>query len=472
MARDKNRLIVWALLVALVTTPLTAQGSAEFSDSQLESAVTGEYYWDSRVDAEQVDVVAEDRLVVLTGTVDSHSQRIAAETIAERVQGVRAVENDLEIDGSAPPPNQPPLVVTRVRQVLDVTVGLSDDTLVVRSPSEGQVLLEGSVDAYADKQRAVSAASNVVGVTEVIDNIAVTPVDTVTDAVIADDVAEAVRRTTTVPLDRIDIFVSGGAVRLEGTLPSWNDVVAVVDAASYTLGVTEVENNLEISGDTEMAERSDARIRQDVRDQLVWDDRVDASTILVEVEDGFVTLSGTVRMVPERRAALSDARAVAGVHDMFNQLDVAVAGEPEETGTTTENALKNALDWTDAVDSSDVGVLYRNGTALLEGSVPSLWEKERVASLVGDIRGVDEVDNRLNVVPTEDVEDEAIAGRITDALTARLFLDAEDITVVVENGVVELTGSVDTPVERRLAYNVVVETEGVIAVEQNVTVDS
>jgi osmotically-inducible protein OsmY len=359
-----------------------------------------------------------------------------------------------------------------VRQVLDVTVGLSDDTLVVRSPSEGEVLLEGSVDAYADKQRAVSAASNVVGVTEVIDNIVVTPVDTVTDAVIADDVAEAVRRTTTVPLDRIDIFVSGGTVRLEGTLPSWNDVVAVVDAASYTLGVTEVENNLRTSGDTDMAERSDGRIRQDVRDQLVWDDRVDASTILVEVDDGFVTLSGTVRTVPERRAALSDARAVAGVRDVFNQLDVAVVGEPEETVTTTETAIENALDWTDAVDSSDVSVLYRNGTALLEGSVPSLWEKERVASLVGDIRGVDEVDNRLNVVPTEDVEDEAIAGRITDALTARLFLDAEDITVVVEDGVVELTGSVDTPVERRLAYNVVLETEGVVAVEQNVTVDS
>lgn len=472
MAREKNRLIVWALVVAVVTTPLTAQGSAEFSDSQLESAVTGEYYWDARVDAEQIDVIVEDRLVILTGTVDSHSERIAAEVIAERVQGVRAVENDLEIDGSAPPPNEAPLVVRRVRRVLDVTVGLSDDTIVVRSPSEGRILLEGSVDAYADKQRAVSAASNVVGVTEVVDNIVVTPVDTVTDAVIADDVAEAVRRTTTVPLDGIDIFVSGGTVRLEGTLPSWNDVVAVVDAARYTLGVTEVENNLDISGDTNMAERSDARIRQDVRDQLVWDDRVDASTILVEVDDGLVTLSGTVRTVPERRAALSDARAVAGVRDVFNQLDVALVDEPEETVTTTETAIENALDWTDAVDSSDVTVLYRNGTALLEGSVPSLWEKERVASLVGDIRGVDEVDNRLNVVPTEDVEDEAIARRITDALTARLFLDAEDITVVVEDGVVELTGSVDTPVERRLAYNVVLETEGVVAVEQNVTVDS
>jgi osmotically-inducible protein OsmY len=466
-------LVVTLTIFPIIGFPLMAQGPGEeFSDDQIKSAVVGEFFWDSRVDGEQIDVIVEDRLVILTGAVDSFSEVVAAEEIAESVQGVVSVENNLVVAADAPPEDGALLVEDRVERVLDVTVGLVDDTVTVESPSEGSILLEGSVDSYADKQRAVTAASNVVGVTEVIDNIAVTPEDSVTDEVIASDVVEAIRRTTTVALDTVDVYVSDGQVRLEGSLPTWNDVLAVVDAANYTLGVTEVVNNLTVEGTPEQVDLPDDEIRRAVRDQLVWDDRVDATSIEVDVENGFVTLSGTVDTFPESRAAVADARAVAGVQRVINDLEVAIADDPEGMESPTEAAIENALDWTESVDTSDIAVLYRDGTVLLEGSVPSLWEKNRVENLIADIRGVTEVDNRLTVVPTEDFDDEQIANRISNALTARLFLDAEEITVAVDDGVVELSGTVDSPVERRMAYNIALQTQGVVGLEQELEVGS
>lgn len=471
--RLRIALAVALTIFPIIGFPLMAQGPGEeFSDDQIKSAIVGEFFWDSRVDGEQIDVIVEDRLVILTGAVDSFSEVVAAEEIAESVQGVVSVENNLVVAADAPAEDGTLLVEDRVERVLDVTVGLVDDTVTVDSPREGSILLEGSVDSYADKQRAVTAASYVVGVTEVIDNIAVTPEDSVTDEVIAADVVEAIRRTTTVSLDKIDVYVSDGQVRLEGSLPTWNDVLSVVDAANYTLGVTEVVNNLTVEGTPEQVDRPDDEIRRAVRDQLVWDDRVDATSIEVDVENGFVTLSGTVATFPESRAAVADARAVAGVQQVINDLEVAIADDPSGVESPTQAAIENALEWTESVDTSDITVLYRNGTALLEGSVPSLWEKNRVENLIADIRGVTEVDNRLTVVPTEDIDDERIANRISNALSARLFLDAEDITVVVDDGVVELSGTVDSPVERRMAYNIALQTEGVVGIEQEIEVQS
>lgn len=69
-------------------------------------------------------------------------------------------------------------------------------------------------------------------------------------------------------------------------------------------------------------ERSDERIREDLMDRLWLDGAVDASEIEVVVDDGEVTLSGTVPNRRMKRRAADLAEDVAGVHDVFNQMRV------------------------------------------------------------------------------------------------------------------------------------------------------
>jgi len=72
--------------------------------------------------------------------------------------------------------------------------------------------------------------------------------------------------------------------------------------------------------------RADARIEEDVNEALTRDPDVDASNIDVHVENGEVTLSGTVSDRRAKRRAEDDALACSGVHDVHNRLTVEQRG--------------------------------------------------------------------------------------------------------------------------------------------------
>jgi len=68
--------------------------------------------------------------------------------------------------------------------------------------------------------------------------------------------------------------------------------------------------------------RSDERIREDVSDRLSIDDEVDASEIEVRVQEGEVTLEGSVPTRSMKHRAENLADDVAGVKDVHNRLRV------------------------------------------------------------------------------------------------------------------------------------------------------
>ncbi len=69
--------------------------------------------------------------------------------------------------------------------------------------------------------------------------------------------------------------------------------------------------------------RSDERLREDVSESLSADGELDASEITVGVEDGEVTLEGTVGDRASKRRAEDLAERVAGVRDVHNRLRLA-----------------------------------------------------------------------------------------------------------------------------------------------------
>lgn len=68
--------------------------------------------------------------------------------------------------------------------------------------------------------------------------------------------------------------------------------------------------------------RSDARIGEDVNDRLTDDEYVDASDVVIAVEDGVVLLEGTVDSGDAKRRVEDVAASVSGVRDVMNRLDV------------------------------------------------------------------------------------------------------------------------------------------------------
>lgn len=85
--------------------------------------------------------------------------------------------------------------------------------------------------------------------------------------------------------------------------------------------------------------RADDEIRADVEDAIFYDTWVDADSVEIEVEDGIVTLRGTLPNFDEVRFATDDAWDVDGVRGVRSEFDV----RPRNTARTDEAALYTGL---------------------------------------------------------------------------------------------------------------------------------
>lgn len=66
-------------------------------DSKLQQAVLAEFEWEPCVTAAHIGVTAHAGVVTLTGHVGTHAEKLAAETVACRVEGVQAMANEIEV---------------------------------------------------------------------------------------------------------------------------------------------------------------------------------------------------------------------------------------------------------------------------------------------------------------------------------------------------------------------------------------
>ena len=469
-----------ALLLILPVAAVTAGGQSESgqtagetaarSDEELKEAVTDQLFWDDRVDAAEITVSVEEGAVTLEGEVGSFSERDAAVETAWSVTGVDWVNDRLEITETA---SQSRDVFTRVNveTALELSEDVNVENITVQTTTDGTVTLSGSVDSYWKKVRAEEIASGVKGVSVVINNIEVSTGESVTDQMVQADIASSLERNADVERENVAIEVDDGEVTLSGTVDSWLAYTEAEEAARYTVGVEAVTNNLQIEPPAG-AEADRAEIRSDVRDQLDWDYRVDENDVNVAVDDGVVTLTGTVENFSAKEAAAADAWSVTGVIDVVNNIEVDAEAPGSDAGNISRS-VENVLEWNSEIDAADIRITTIGGIVTIEGTVESYWKKVRAEDLASDVSGVVEVQNRLAVVPTDDLVDERIAEDIVNAIERKSFVDMETITVRVEDGVVSLSGEVGSRTEHEAVYESALYTDGVVAVnDENLTIEN
>ena len=215
--------------------------------------------------------------------------------------------------------------------------------------------------------------------------------------------------------------------------------------------------------------KTDEGIAKDVVDSLYWDSRVDASRVAVTVENGIVTLAGTVFSSSERAAAEEDAWVISGVQDVKNQLKVDLQRDVPSDSEIKSN-IENSFKWDRDLHPSDIQVGVTAGWVTLEGSVDAFWKKVRAEDLAFSLRGVAGVTNKIAVVPTQSLADEQLAENVIQALDRNQDVDVDDIDVTVEKGTVSLSGTVPSWSARRAAYNAARYAHGVKEVEDRITV--
>jgi osmotically-inducible protein OsmY len=119
---------------------------------------------------DNVEAIAEDGNITLTGTVSYGTQRAAAEAAVTGLAGVRNVRNDIDISYAIDPVD----VDLHVQEALDRSALVPDGSDVTADTEDGIITLNGHVRTWAEHDAVISAALMARGVIDVRDNLQVT----------------------------------------------------------------------------------------------------------------------------------------------------------------------------------------------------------------------------------------------------------------------------------------------------------
>jgi osmotically-inducible protein OsmY len=213
---------------------------AVLTHTQLHELVENELSWDPEITSRTIGVVADDGVVTLSGFVPSYAERIAAERAALRVQGVRAVANDLKV--SLQTEHLDSDIARRAATALENH--LSIPKTVKAAVRSGHVILEGTVPWMYQRHSAEYAVRHVAGVRSVLNLIEVKP--TISVAEVKTQIEAALRRSAETDADQIRVSLSDTEITLTGQVRSFAEKQDAERAASAAPGVTKVNNRIEI----------------------------------------------------------------------------------------------------------------------------------------------------------------------------------------------------------------------------------
>jgi osmotically-inducible protein OsmY len=215
-------------------------------DEQIKKTVVDMLYWDSRVDASDIHVEVTEGEVTLRGTVPSYAVKEAALFDTWKVPGVKKVNNNSFVKFPSTAKTLTDSEIEKsIKKQLEWNDSTSNENIHV-TVKKGVVTLEGHVDAYWKTFRAQQIISDVIGVVDIDNKLAVVPTETITDQVIATDIVNAMDRSYAVNTDDVNVEVEDGIVTLSGTMLTRASYDAALECAFNTFGVKDVKDRLHL----------------------------------------------------------------------------------------------------------------------------------------------------------------------------------------------------------------------------------
>ena len=210
----RRKLVGWS---ALAIVAMFAVGCAQ-SDPGITTAVKSKLAADDTVKSYRIDVDTKDRVVTLSGAVDTAAARTKAVEIARGTNGVRDVVDQLTVSAGATP-------TTGVDDPLQRKAGEAADKAGDKAKAAGEKTGDAARDA-ADRTG-----------------------DAASDATLTTKVKTKFLADTGVSGLKIDVDSKAGVVTLTGTVPTAAEKRRAIELAKETDGVKSVVDRLKVGKD-------------------------------------------------------------------------------------------------------------------------------------------------------------------------------------------------------------------------------
>lgn len=495
-----QKLILSFILVTAFS--LTSFADENIDDQEISNTISAELLLQSDVPSYLIDVETNDGIVTLSGTTNNILAKERAEKVALAVKGVRGVVNNIEL-------NTPEINDARLET--DISNALLQDPAtesyqVNVSADDGIVTLTGEVESWQEKELAAHVAKGVKGVKGVNNEITFDYEAGRSDYEIKQDIEAAMQNDVRIDNMLVDVKVNDGNVELSGEVGSatekrqaeflaWVSGVQSVDTENLEVSYWAREENLRKD---KYVDKSDDEIKEAIKDAYIYDPRVSFFNPNVKVDNGIVTLSGTVDNLKAKRAAENTAKNIVGVKMVKNYINIRPSYIPEDE--VLEEDVADALIVDPYIEKYEITVNANNGDVSIYGTVDNFFEKYHAEDIASTVYGVVNVNNNIDVdddfaydddyyyyeyydwnsyypstytsfAYTSPLTDWEIKSNIESELWWSPFVNRDEVNITVDNGVATLTGEVDTRGERQAAADNAFE-GGAEAVVNNLEVEN
>jgi len=188
----------------------------------------------------------------------------------------------------------------------------------------------------------------------------------------------------------IGVAVSKGVVTLTGHVHNFSEKIAAERVVRRVKGVRAIAEEIEIRLPRDK-KTSDDEIAKRAADILRWDSQVPQNAIEITVQDGWVTLNGTVEWQFQRKAAENAIHRLSGVAGVNNHIRIV----PRLDAADIQKRIEDALIRNAEIEAEDIGVTVHDGEVTLTGFVHDIAEHDAIKIAAWSAPGVRAVDDRL-----------------------------------------------------------------------------
>lgn len=216
---------------------------------------------------------------------------------------------------------------------------------------------------------------------------------------------------------------------------------------------------------TTMQKDVDTWMKHAVMRELEWDPECDASDIAILARNGTVVLAGFIDTYAGKLAAERAAKRVRGVRAVANELGVRLRLDRTDADIAAD--VVKALTLHSGIPET-VQAAVHDGHVTLTGQVKWLYQARGAENVIHHIHGVRGVHNYITVA-TRPIEAD-VRQRIASALHHNADVDARQITVNIIGDTAQLTGTVDTWLQRESAERAAANAPGIRMVDNQIVV--
>ena len=212
-------------------------------NDQVRSDVEHELAWEPKLDESHISLGVKDGAVTLSGHVPTYMQKGSAVRAAERVYGVKAVADDLEVRLAGSDVRDDTDIAESIAHMMRWNATIPKD--VKAEIAGGIVTLKGTIDWEFQRHEAARLVRGVIGVRGVKNLIELKPRPGDPQAV-ETKIASAFGRQASLDARRIHVTVHDSTAVLSGHVHSLAEQRSARIAAYAAPGITKVESRLTI----------------------------------------------------------------------------------------------------------------------------------------------------------------------------------------------------------------------------------